>query len=97
MLDAIQKMSAFVELSTVNNQGPRRQHQRIGEFDSGSVGDAGHGRGAKTQKPAQTASPTTAKSGGLIGQLVTLYDQVQSFPRDRSVARRQCSRHTGGQ
>ena len=78
MLDAIQKMSAFVELSAVNKQGLEGSINELANSIPEVLVKPGTAA-AKTQKPAQTASPTTAKSGGLIGQLFTLYDQVQSL------------------
>ncbi len=78
MLDAIQKMSAFVELSTLNKQGLEGSINELATSIPEVLAKPGTAA-TKTQKPAQTASPTTSKSGGLIGQLFTLYDQVQTL------------------
>jgi small-conductance mechanosensitive channel len=78
MLDAIEKMSAFVELNTVNRGGFEGRINELANSIPEVVAPPG-GAAAKTQKPSQTASATTARSSGLIGQLVTLYDQVQSM------------------
>ena len=78
MLDAIQKMSTFVELNTVNKQGLEGSINELANSIPEVLAVPGSAA-AKTQKAAQTVSPTTARSSGLIGQLVTLYDQVQSM------------------
>jgi small-conductance mechanosensitive channel len=78
MLDAIEKMSAFVEMNTVNRGGFEGRINELANSIPEVVAPPG-GAAAKTQKPNQTASATTARSSGLIGQLVTLYDQVQSM------------------
>jgi small-conductance mechanosensitive channel len=78
MLDAIQKISSFVELNTVSKEGLEGSINELANSIPEVVAQPGSAA-AKTQKPAQTASPTTAKSTGLIGQLFTLYDQVQSL------------------
>ena len=86
LLDAIQKMSSFVELNTVNNQGLQGSINELANSIP-EVLTPPTANGAKTQKPSQTISPTTVKNFGLIGQLVTLYDQVQSIRTiDRLVA-----------
>jgi small-conductance mechanosensitive channel len=76
-LDITKKMSQFVELNTSGNQGFEGSIKELADsvpeiFAQQPGGLAG------TQKPAQSISPTTAKASGIIGQLVTLYDQVQS-------------------
>jgi len=76
MLDAIQKMSSFVELNAVNKQGLEGSIDELANSVPEVV--APHG-GAPSVKPNETAAPTTARSGGLIGELVTLYDQVESM------------------
>jgi small-conductance mechanosensitive channel len=78
MLDAIQKMSTFVELNTVNKQGLEGSINELANSIPEVLAVPGSAA-AKTQKAAQTVSPTTVRSSGLIGQLVTLYDQVQSM------------------
>ena len=78
MLDAIQKISAFVEMSAVNKQGLEGSIDELANSIPEVLVKPGTS-GSKTQKPSQTASPITAKSGGLIGQLFTLYEQVQSL------------------
>ncbi|HEX4004003.1 MAG TPA: mechanosensitive ion channel family protein [Candidatus Acidoferrales bacterium] len=78
MLDAIQKMSAFVELNNVNKQGLEGSIEEL----ANSVPEVVASRtGATAKKPAAAAAPTTVRSSGLIGELVTLYDQVQSMRR----------------
>ena len=76
MLDAIQKMSSFVELNAVNKQGLEGSIEELANSVPEVV--APHG-GAPSVKANTTVAPTTARSGGLIGELVTLYDQVQSM------------------
>ncbi len=78
MLDAIQKISSFVELNTVSKEGLEGSINELANSIPEVVAQPGSAA-AKTQKPAQTVSPTTTKSAGLIGQLFTLYDQVQSL------------------
>jgi small-conductance mechanosensitive channel len=78
MLEAIEKMSTFVELNTVNKGGLEGSINELANSIPEVVTPAGSVP-AKTQKPGQTAAATTARSAGLIGQLVTLYDQVQSM------------------
>ena len=78
MLDAIEKISAFVELSAVNKQGLEGSIGELANSIPEVLAKPGTAE-AKTQKPSQAASPITTKSGGLIGQLFTLYDQVQSL------------------
>jgi small-conductance mechanosensitive channel len=78
MSNAIEKMSAFVELSAVNKQGLEGSIDELASSIPEVLAKPG-APSSTTQKPAQTASPTTAKSGGLIGQLFTLYDQVQTL------------------
>jgi small-conductance mechanosensitive channel len=78
MLDAMQKMSQFVELNAASNQGLEGSIKELADSVPEILAQPGRAAAA-TQKPSQTVSPTTAKSSGLIGQLVTLYDQVQSM------------------
>jgi Mechanosensitive ion channel len=76
MLDAIQKMSSFVELNTVSKQGFEGSIDEL----ANSVPEVLASRsGVTAKRPSQTVSPTTVRSSGLIGELVTLYDQVQSM------------------
>jgi len=78
ILDAIQKMSTFVELNTANRGGLEGSINELANSIPEVVAPPGSAA-AKVPKPTQTASATTARSSGLIGQLVTLYDQVQSM------------------
>ncbi|HEX4076130.1 MAG TPA: mechanosensitive ion channel family protein [Candidatus Acidoferrales bacterium] len=78
MLDAIQKMSAFVELNAVNKQGLEGSIDDLANSVPEVV--ASH-NAAAAKKAAPAAAPTTVRSSGLIGELVTLYDQVQSMRR----------------
>ena len=78
MLDAIQKMSTFVELNTVNRSGLEGSINQLANSIPEVVTPPGSAA-PKAQKPSQTVSATTARSSGLIGQLVILYDQVQSM------------------
>jgi small-conductance mechanosensitive channel len=78
MLDAIQKMSSFVELNTVGKQGLQGSIDELANSIPEVLAPSRSGL-ANTQKPGQTASPTTTKSGGLVGELGTLYAQVQSM------------------
>lgn len=78
MLEAIQQMSAFVELNTVNKQGLEGSVNELANSIPEVLAPP-RSSATKTQKPAQSVSPTTARSSGLIGQLVTLYDQVQTL------------------
>jgi small-conductance mechanosensitive channel len=78
MLEAIQKMSTFVELNSVTRGGFEGSINELANSIPEVVAPPGSAA-AKTQKPNQTVSATTARSSGLIGQLVTLYDQVQSM------------------
>jgi small-conductance mechanosensitive channel len=77
MLDSIQKMSNFVELNTVSRQGLEGSIDELAHSVPEVLGAPDSQ--ATTQKHSPTVSPTTAKSSGLIGELVTLYDQVQSM------------------
>jgi small-conductance mechanosensitive channel len=77
MLDAIAKMSQFVELNTATNQGLEGSIKELADSVPEIVPQPGK-TGPSAQKPSQVVSPTTATSSGIIGQLVTLYDQVQS-------------------
>jgi small-conductance mechanosensitive channel len=76
MLDAIQKMSSFVELNAVGKQGLEGAIDELANSVPEVV--APHGQEV-SKKPGETVSPTTAKSSGLIGDLAVLYDQVQSM------------------
>jgi small-conductance mechanosensitive channel len=76
MLDAIQKMSSFVELNTVSKQGLEGSIDELANSVPEVV--APHS-GTASKRPSQTVSPTTVKSSGLIGELVTLYAQVQTI------------------
>ena len=78
MLDSIQKMSQFVELNTASNQGLEARIKELADSVPEIMARPGS-PAAAAQKPSQAISPTTAMSSGLIGQLVTLYDQVQSM------------------
>ena len=78
MLDAIQKMSSFVELNAVNKQGLEGSINELANSIPELLAPPRSGVAAP-QKPGQEVSPTTTKSSGLIGELVTLYDQVQSM------------------
>jgi hypothetical protein len=78
LLDAIQKMSSFVELNTVNKQGLLGSINELANSIPEVLAPQGN-NGAKTQKASQAVSPTTVKNAGLVGQLETLYDQVQSI------------------
>ena len=77
-LDITQKMSQFVELNVGGNQGFEGSIKELSDSVP-EIFAQQNGGAAKTQKPAQSVSPTTAKAAGIIGQLVTLYDQVQSM------------------
>jgi small-conductance mechanosensitive channel len=78
-LDAIQKMSSFVELNTVDKQGLEGS---IDELASSVPEVVAPRSGATPKTQTQTAvSPATATASGLVGELVTLYDQVQSMRR----------------
>ncbi|MGC2332839.1 MAG: hypothetical protein WA581_15405 [Candidatus Acidiferrales bacterium] len=76
MLGAIQKMSSFVELNTVSKQGLEGSIDELANSVPEVV--APHS-GTVPKRPSQTVSPTTVKSSGLIGELVTLYAQVQTI------------------
>ena len=76
MLGAIQKMSSFVELNTVSKQGLEGSIDELANSVPEVV--APHS-GTAAKRPSQTVSPTTVKSSGLIGELVTLYAQVQTI------------------
>jgi len=78
MLDAIQKMSAFVELNTVSKQGLEGS---IDDLASSVPEVVAPRAGPTTKKAVPAATATTTRSSGLIGELVTLYDQVQSMRR----------------
>jgi small-conductance mechanosensitive channel len=78
MLDAIQKMSSFVELNTVGKQGLEGSIDELANSIPEVLAPSRSGV-ATAQPPGQETSPTTTKSSGLIGELVTLYDQVQSM------------------
>ena len=78
MLDSIQKMSQFVVLSTESNQGLEGRIQELADSVPEILSKPGSAAPA-TQKPSQTLSPTTARSAGIIGQLVLLYDQLESM------------------
>lgn len=82
-LDTIQKMSEFLESSTAGSQGFNGSIKELADSVP-EIFAQPHNGGAQTQKPSQTTSPTIARSSGIIGQLVTLYDQVESL---RSVDR----------
>ena len=76
-LETMQKMSQFVELNTSGSQGLNGSIKELA--DSVPEVSTPQGTNAKdTQKPGQEVAPTTAQSAGIIGQLVTLYDQVQT-------------------
>ncbi len=76
-LETMQKMSQFVELNTSGSQGLNGSIKELA--DSVPEVSTPQGTNAKgTQKPGQDVAPTTAQSAGIIGQLVTLYDQVQT-------------------
>jgi small-conductance mechanosensitive channel len=77
-LETMQKMSQFVELNTSSSQGLEGSIKELAD----SVPEIATPQGADTkgtQKPGQAIAPTTARSAGIIGQLVTLYDQVESM------------------
>src|SRR5579872_597 len=77
-LDTMQKMSQFVELNTASSQGLEGSIKELADsVPEISTPQAADTKG--TQKPGQAIAPTTARSAGIIGQLVTLYDQVQSM------------------
>ena len=76
MLDAIQKMSSFVELNAVGKQGFEGAIDELANSVPEVV--APHGQ-QLSKKPGATTSPTTTRSTGLIGDLATLYDQVQTM------------------
>ena len=82
-LDTLQKMSAFLESSAAGSQGFNGSIKQLADSVPEILSPPHTGAG-ETQKPSQTAAPTTARSSGIIGQLVVLYDQVQ---RLRSVDR----------
>jgi small-conductance mechanosensitive channel len=86
MLDASQKMSQFVDLSTATGKGLEGSINELANSIPEVVAPAGSAA-AKMQEPSLPVSPTTARSSGLVGQLVTLYDQVQSIRTlDRLIA-----------
>jgi small-conductance mechanosensitive channel len=78
MLDAIKKMSQFVELNTVSRQGLEGSIKELADSVPEILAKPGTPE-ASAQKPGQNVAPTTARSAGLIGQLISLYDQVQSL------------------
>jgi small-conductance mechanosensitive channel len=82
-LDTIQKMSQFLELNSGGKQGLGGSIKELADSVPEIVGQQPNAA-ASAQKPSQTISPTTEKSAGIIGQLVTLYDQVESM---RSIER----------
>ncbi len=78
MLDALQKMSQFVELSSANENGLEGSIKQLADSVPEVVTQKGT-PAPEIQKPSQASTPITVKSGGLIGQLVTLYNQVESM------------------
>ncbi len=76
-LETIQKMSQFVELNTAGKQGLEGSIKELADSVPEILVSASGG--AAAQKPSQAISPITARSAGIIGHLVTLYDQVQSM------------------
>jgi small-conductance mechanosensitive channel len=88
-LDTVQKMSQFVELNTAGNQGFEGSIKQLSDSVP-EISMPQRNPGAGTAKPDQAVSPITANSAGIIGQLVTLYDQVQSMRTiDRLIAENQ--------
>jgi small-conductance mechanosensitive channel len=76
MLDAIQRMSSFVELNAVGKKGLEGAIDEL----ANSVPEVVAPRGQQvSKKPGGAISSTTTKSSGLIGELTVLYDQVQSM------------------
>ena len=93
-LDTIQKMSQFIELNTASNQGFDGSIKELADSVPEILAAPRNGA-ASTQKPGQTISPTTARASGIIGQLSTLYDQVQSMRSiDRLLAENMHVLHT---
>lgn len=82
-LDTLQKMSAFLESSAAGSQGFNGSIKELADSVPEILSPPRTGAG-QAQKPSQTTTPTTTRSSGIIGQLVVLYDQMQSL---RSVDR----------
>lgn len=77
-LETIEKMSQFVELNTETGKGLEGSIKELADSVPEVVTQPGS-TAAPTQKASQTVSPTTAKGGGIVGQLATLYEQVESM------------------
>ncbi len=77
-LEAIQKMSQFVELNASGSQGLDGSIKELADSVP-EVFTQKQAESTGTQKASQAASPLAENSSGIIGQLVTLYDQVQSM------------------
>ena len=77
-LDTFQKMSQFMELNASGSKGIDGSIKELADSVP-EIAAPQHGGAAGPQKPAQAVAPTTAKSSGIIGQLVTLYAQVESM------------------
>lgn len=77
-IETIQKMAQFVELNTVGKQGLDGSIKELADSVPEILARPSSGA-AEPQKPSQAISATTPRSPGIIGQLATLYDQVQSM------------------
>lgn len=78
MLDAIDKMSKFVTINSASKQGLDGSINELANSVPEVLAPQGSA-GAAMQKANQAVAPTTPRSAGLVGQLVTLYDQVQTM------------------
>jgi hypothetical protein len=78
MLDAVQKMSQFVELNAASNQGLEGSIKELADSVPEVLAKPG-GTAPSPAKPNQTHTGAAAISSGIIGQLVILYDHVESM------------------
>jgi small-conductance mechanosensitive channel len=83
MLDAIEKMSTFVEVNTVSRGGLEGSINELANSVPEVLVPTANAA-AKPQKQSQPSPNPITRSSGLIGQLVALYEQVQTM---RSVDR----------
>ncbi len=82
LLDAVQKMSSFIETTGENGHGFEADINRLAQSIPEVLGHV-NTPAAATTKPA--TKPSLANSGGLIGEAMTLYDYMSAIHQIENV------------
>ena len=78
LLEAIQKMASFVESSGEISGGLEGSINQLAKSVPEVLGPSANAEKPAAAKPAGTAKPSLANSGGLISEAITLYDYMSA-------------------